>query len=130
MTDIKRPINLHRAYHAHVYFDAESQGVARRVCDNIAQQFDLNIGRFHKRMVGPHPMWSCQISFSAEHFDEFIPWLDANREGLSILIHGLTGDHLKDHTDYAYWLGQNVELNLRMFQPSRVSLYLSNLRAS
>lgn len=121
MTEIKRPINLHRAYHAHVYFDAETQEVARKLCDKIAQQFaDLTVGRFHKRSVGPHSKWSCQTTFSAKHFDTFIPWLDANREGLTIFIHGLTGDDLKDHTDYAYWLGQSVELNLRMFRPHPV----------
>ncbi len=116
MTEIKRPINLHNNYHAHVYFDSESEKVARGVCDQIAQNFDLKIGRFHRKSVGPHPKWSCQVTFNAKHFDQFIPWLDANRKGLTIFIHGLTGDDLKDHTEYAYWLGQSVELNLGMFQ--------------
>ena len=115
MTDIKRPVNVHRAYHAHVYFDSETKEIARSVCNKIAQQFDLKIGRFHERLVGPHPRWSCQVTFGAKHFDKFIPWLDANREDLTIFIHGLTGDDLQDHTDYAYWLGQSVELNLDMF---------------
>lgn len=116
MSDVKRPINIHEDYHAHVYFDSDSKDTARSLCDRVAKQFELNIGRFHERTVGPHPMWSCQITFSAKNFDDFIPWLDANREDLTIFVHGLTGDDLKDHTDYAYWLGQSVALNLGMFE--------------
>ena len=127
ITDIKRPVNVHKTYHAHVYFDSDTKEIARGVCDKIAQQFDLKIGRFHERLVGPHPRWSCQVTFRAKHFDEFIPWLDANREGLTIFIHGLTGDYLKDHTDYAYWLEQSVELNLEMFQPNRIRRFAQNL---
>ena len=116
MTEVKQPINLHQAYHAHVYFDSGSTEAARSLCDKVAKLFDLDVGRFHEKTVGPHPMWSCQIAFSATHFDDFIPWLDANREGLTIFVHGVTGDDLKDHTDYAYWLGQSVALNLDMFE--------------
>ncbi|WP_246616340.1 DOPA 4,5-dioxygenase family protein [Thaumasiovibrio subtropicus] len=29
-----------------------------------------------------------------------------------------TGDDLTDHTDYAYWLGDAVELDLRLFLAS------------
>ena len=40
---------------------------------------------------------------------------------LNILIHGLTGDDLADHTTHASWLGDCVELNLKMFQKSSPS---------
>ena len=116
MNEVRRPINLHRAYHAHVYFDQDSKEVARDLCAKVGRLFDLSIGRFHEKLVGPHPMWSCQITFSEDHFDDFIPWLDANREGLTIFVHGLTGNDWQDHTDYAYWLGQSVELNLAVFK--------------
>jgi len=29
-------------------------------------------------------------------------------------VHALTGDDLADHTTYAYWLGDAVELDLSM----------------
>ena len=116
MNEIKRPVNAHPAYHAHVYFDQDSKDIARRLCDNIAQRFDLAVGRFHEKPVGPHPVGSCQITFNTKHFDEFIPWLDDHRNGLTIFVHGLTGDDFKDHTDYAYWLGQSVKLNLGIFK--------------
>jgi DOPA 4,5-dioxygenase len=37
---------------------------------------------------------------------------------LDIFVHGLSGDALKDHTDYAYWLGHDWPLDLRQFQES------------
>jgi DOPA 4,5-dioxygenase len=115
MNKVKRPVNLHKAYHAHVYFDKESADSARRICNEAGSLFELNVGRFHEKLVGPHPMWSCQLAFSSSIFDKFIPWLDQNRQGLTVFVHGLTGDNLKDHTDYAYWLGDSVTLNLDMF---------------
>ena len=109
------PINHHKAYHAHVYFDASTQTHARQLCEEAGNRFGLKVGRFHEKPIGPHPLWSCQITFGKKHFDKLIPWLDTNRKGLTVLVHALTGDDYKDHTDYAYWLGESVKLNLEIF---------------
>ena len=69
----------------------------------------------HKKPVGPHPKWSCQLSFDADEFERLVPWLDANRGGLDILVHPLTGDVLAEHTEHARWLGDEVELNVEIF---------------
>ena len=115
MTDSKAPVNAHKAYHAHVYFDAGSAERARALCQQAGEVFGLAVGHFHEALVGPHPCWSCQITFGTRDFDRFVPWLDAQRGDLTILIHGLTGDDVRDHTDYAYWLGTPVPLNLSFF---------------
>jgi len=114
--EAKRPVNVHQHYHAHVYFDESSADSAAALCQRIAALFDLEIGRFHRKPVGPHPMWSCQIKFSREDFDDFVSWLDSNREDLTIFIHGRSGDDLRDHTEYAYWLGAARALNLDIFR--------------
>ena len=44
-----------------------------------------------------------------------IAWLDENRGGLDILVHGLTGNDLEDHTTHAAWLGDAARLNLEVF---------------
>ena len=113
---IKRPVNIHEAYHAHVYYAQDSLDMATQICHQAGDLFNLPVGRLHQKEVGPHPMWSCQISFQASDFEQLIPWLEANRQGLTVLVHGLTGDNLQDHTDYAYWLGEPAELKLAMFQ--------------
>lgn len=116
MTQTKRPVNLHKAYHAHVYFDEASKLFAKNLCQAAGEKFGLRVGRFHEQLVGPHPSWSCQINFGRKDFDRFIPWLDTQRGELTVLVHALTGNDLQDHTEFAYWLGEAVELDLRMFE--------------
>ena len=116
MAEIKRPVNIHKGYHAHVYFDSDTLEMASGLCEQARKRFDLKVGRVHQKLVGPHPKWSCQIIFASKHFDKFIPWINENRNGLTIFVHALSGDHLKDHTDFAYWLGDSVELDLSMFE--------------
>ncbi|UCH49903.1 MAG: DOPA 4,5-dioxygenase family protein [Betaproteobacteria bacterium] len=112
----KRPQNLYPSYHAHVYFDQATLGAARELCTRAGGRFGVSVGRFHQKPVGPHPRWSCQLAFGATQFDELIPWLDSNRNGLTVLVHGRTGDDLADHTEHAAWLGEPVELDLSIFQ--------------
>jgi aromatic ring-cleaving dioxygenase len=115
MSEVKRPVNLHKGYHAHVYFDSETIEQASSLCVQAGELFSLKVGRIHQKPVGPHTKWSCQIAFANKHFNLLIPWLEENRHGLSVFVHGLTGDDLRDHTDYAYWLGDSVELDLSDF---------------
>jgi len=115
MTHTMRPVNAHKAYHAHIYFDENTRIFAKNICDLSAEKFALRIGRFHQQLVGPHPCWSCQVTFGERDFSDYISWLDKNRQGLTVFVHGLTGDDIKDHTDYAYWLGDELALNLDFF---------------
>ena len=112
----KQPTNVHEFYHAHVYFDESTLSFATQLCHDAGHQFSLAVGRIHQRPVGPHTKWSCQISFEHHHFETFIPWLDSHRNGLSVLIHGVTGEHLKDHTEHASWLGEISPLDLSVFK--------------
>jgi DOPA 4,5-dioxygenase len=98
-----------------MYFDEATHELAARLRQRIQQDFSVRVGRLHTDLVGPHPMWSCQIVFDATQFDALIPWLDAEREGLSVLVHAVTGDDYLDHTAYVYWLGQSVPLNVAFF---------------
>jgi len=99
-------------YHAHVYFDAASRDQAHKLCAAAGQRFTLTVGRMHDKPVGPHPRGSCQLAFAAEQFAEVVPWLIANRNGLTVFAHANTGDDLKDHTDHVIWLGPSETLDL------------------
>ena len=118
MREPKKPVNSHKAYHAHIYFDEYTKVLAKTLCDASGEKHGLRVGRFHERLVGPHPRWSCQVTFGSKDFDQYISWLDAKRESLTIFVHPLTGDNLEDHTEFAYWLGEEVELNLTVFEAS------------
>ena len=113
---VSRPRNVFPAYHAHVYFDEQTVNQAREICQQAAERFGVAMGRVHQKLVGPHPRWSCQLAFDAAQFDTLIPWLEQNRNGLTVLVHGQTGDDLEDHTTNASWLGEPVALNLEVFR--------------
>ncbi len=115
MTQPQRPINIHKAYHAHIYFGPETVEQARALRE-AAAQLPVSVGRLHEKIVGPHPHWSNQLAFSSAHFDEVIGWLEAHRGGLDVFVHGVTGDDLVDHTKHAYWLGNSTPLNLEVFR--------------
>ncbi|GIZ10711.1 DOPA 4,5-dioxygenase family protein [Pseudomonas sp. NCCP-436] len=108
-----------RGYHAHVYFDAGTLDQARALCEEAARRFPLKMGRMHERPVGPHPDWSCQLAFRPDLFGELVPWLMLRRNGLNVLIHPLTGNDLRDHRDWAMWLGQSRPLDLSLFDTDR-----------
>ncbi|WP_136248220.1 DOPA 4,5-dioxygenase family protein [Halomonas borealis] len=105
-----------RYYHAHLYYrDAAGLAEARRVAEAAAARFDIQVGRFHERPVGPHPCWSCQLAFAPEAFAELVPWLALNRGDLDVLVHLGTDDDRFDHTQGAMWLGHSHPLDLSLF---------------
>ena len=103
-------------FHAHIYFDETSVTQATRLCEEASKAFPVTVGRIHRMAVGPHPRWSCQLAFETDRFGDIVPWLSLNRDGLTVFIHALTGNDLKDHTDHAIWMGQMENLKLSVFQ--------------
>jgi len=99
-------------YHAHVYYGAGTKAVAERLAHRLNENFDVEIGAFSGERVGPHPVPQFQMIFKNEQFATVVPWLMFNRDGLDILLHPLTDDMVDDHTVYATWLGEPVELVL------------------
>ena len=102
-------------YHAHIYFDADTQAAAQALCETARDRFGVAMGRMHARPVGPHPMGSCQLSATPAQFADLLPWLAINRGDLIVFAHPHTGDHLADHRDHAIWLGTGLDLNLSIF---------------
>ncbi len=102
-------------YHAHVYFNADTRDKAKRVREAVEKRFDIEMGRWHEKMVGPHPRWSYQIAFQPPVLDEIVPWLMVNREGLTIFLHPNTGDDLAAHIEHGAWLGPSADLNIEFF---------------
>lgn len=103
-------------YHAHVYFDESTVEQAQLLCEEAGKRFKVTVGRMHHKPIGPHLSWSCQLAFDRSNHTDLLTWLALNRDGLTILIHPLTGNDLKDHTDYASWMDKPQALNLNVFK--------------
>ena len=99
-------------WHAHVYFDPASRDAAWALRERIEKAFDIDMGRFHEKPVGPHPRFSYQVHFRNDQLAPLISWLALNRGNLTVFVHPNTGEALEDHRDRAVWLGQQVPLKL------------------
>jgi DOPA 4,5-dioxygenase len=103
-------------FHAHVYFDPTSRDAAARVREGLGASFEVQLGRWHDKAIGPHPKAMYQVAFSPELFGKVVPWLMLNREGLDILIHPETGEDVGDHTTRSLWLGEKLELDIEFLR--------------
>lgn len=117
MAEPKAIVGLIQDYHIHVYYDASSKPKAETLRAKLEAAFpSARYGRWHDRPVGPHPEWSYQVHFPVELFAEIVPFTALEREGLTVLVHPNTGDDLRDHRDYALWMGSMPALNLSIFE--------------
>ena len=99
-------------FHAHIYYDPETPPIAERLREAIGAGFAVQLGRWHDKPVGPHPVSMYQVAFAVAEFPRLVPWLMLNRAGLTILVHPLTGNDYDDHAHYALWLGAVLPLRL------------------
>ena len=103
-------------YHFHIYFNQDQVGQVQDINKLLSQFPELKIGRIREEPVGPHPTGSCQITVPHSHFDTMIHWFFQHRADLDIFVHAVSGDDLKDHTEYVLWIGRSYDLNLDFFR--------------
>ncbi len=101
-----------RHFHAHVYFEAGQLDTATRLREELGARFPVALGRLHERPVGPHAKAMFQVAFDRTSFTDVVTWLLGNRSGLDVLVHGESGDDLRDHTEHTLWLGTPQPLDL------------------
>jgi aromatic ring-cleaving dioxygenase len=104
-------------FHSHVYYSAETKSVAENLFRKLKEKFpkELRISEMHDQLMGPHPFWMFEADFKSEAFMQVVGFLAEHRDGLSILIHPLSGNSVLDHTDHALFLGQKEDLDLSIF---------------
>jgi DOPA 4,5-dioxygenase len=110
MTEIK-------GYHAHIYYDADTKGTAARLRETIGGKFAVEVGALSDEPRGPHPISQFVAIFECDEFQNIVPWLMLNHEGLDVLVHPLTESSYDDHSKNALWLGTPVPMNLDILRP-------------
>jgi aromatic ring-cleaving dioxygenase len=110
-----------RSYDIHTYFFqswpnslGEASKLREKLIIDFAKEIEagkMNVYNIHAKPIGPHPygMWECDFK-SQEMFAKLVPWFQLNHGSLSVLVHPHTGDAVKDHTQHAIWIGQQVPL--------------------
>ena len=112
---MKKEMPKIKGFHAHIYYDPASREAAARVREGLAR-FDVQLGSWHDVPVGPHPKAMYQVVFSTDQFGKVVPWLMLHREGLDVLVHPQTGDSAGDHLARSLWLGEKLDLNIKVLE--------------
>jgi aromatic ring-cleaving dioxygenase len=107
-----------RGYHVHVYYNPETKPAAERLRETIAGKFAVKVGGLSDERRGPHPISQFVAIFEAPEFQNIVPWLMLNREGLDVLVHPLTQSSYDDHSKNALWLGTPVPMQLNVLRPT------------
>lgn len=103
-------------FHSHIYFNESTAEKAESFYQKFqALKLPVQISKLIHRPIGPHPTPMFEVDFPAENFMEMIRFMQEHRQGLNILVHPLSGSEILDHTDYAMFLGERVDLNLAIF---------------
>jgi DOPA 4,5-dioxygenase len=118
MTDpATQPIKID-GYHAHIYYSTQTRLRAEQLRKTIATTLGVEVRELSDEPRGPHPVPQFRFTFTAAQFENVVPWLMLNREGLDVLVHPLTDNSYDDHSRYAVWLGAPVALKLNTMRRS------------
>src|ERR1700746_320093 len=106
-----------KGFHAHVYYNDESKAKAARLSATLLERFKVEGGTLSDEPRGPHPISQFNVIFETPEFQNIVPWLMLNRDGLDVLVHPLTHSSYDDHSKNALWLGTPVPMKLDILRP-------------
>jgi len=107
-------------FHAHVYYSAEDRPAAAKLREDFGANGEvLFVGQMTDRAVGPHPIPQYEVHFVEGSLPAVVSAIEGS--GLRALVHPLTDDDLADHTTLARWIGDPVELDVRVLDPPGVN---------
>ena len=107
-----------KGYHAHIYYGPDTKVKAAALRETIGAKFAVEIGGLSDEPRGPHPISQFVAIFETPEFQNVVPWLMLNREGLDVLVHPLTESSYDDHSKNALWLGTPVPMRLDILRPT------------
>ena len=102
-------------YHAHIYWKNPSERARAIMFREWLEKEGCIMGRVWDEPIGPHPLPMYQVIYTSDKKGRIESFLQANRETMSILLHESINDDLRDHTEGARWLGNELELKLSIF---------------
>lgn len=116
LREIGCPLSHGAPVHAHVYFHESTRAHAADLREALIRDFGAfcEVGPLEAAR-GPHPMANFEIGLEPELRDAIVEFLCERRGPLSVLVHGVHGHDLSDHSVDVEWLGDPLALNLAAF---------------
>jgi DOPA 4,5-dioxygenase len=114
------PAGFARDYDAHVYYRLNERARAERVRAEAVREFrgdSVQVGELRDEKLGPHPEPMFELNFPRRYLGQVLDWLLSHRESLTVLVHPVTGDDVRDHSKGAIWLGAPLPLDASRFDP-------------
>ncbi|KAJ7670057.1 DOPA-like domain-containing protein [Mycena polygramma] len=105
------PINQQtNGFDFHIYYrpsSAMETKYARELHERIRREFpELKIYKLWDEPMGPHPTAMFEIGTSTPHeTGALFSWMVVHRGPLSVLIHPITDDKYRDHSELVTWMG-------------------------
>ncbi|KAI9226116.1 MAG: DOPA-like domain-containing protein [Piptocephalis tieghemiana] len=108
-----------KEFHFHLYFNhhnREESLFASRLRERIIElkdeeYFHAHPAPLHMKPVGPHPTGNLEVWTPKEEYSRVYDFVTSNRGNLSVLIHPISSQQRRDHSDRAVWLGRPLNLN-------------------
>src|SRR6185437_5360640 len=100
------PAGFRRDFDAHVYYQRASRPHAermRRLAIEVFEGLPVFVGGLYDRGVGPHPQPMFELNFPRTLLGQVLLWLLYERKGLTVLVHEVTGNDPRDHSEGAIW---------------------------
>jgi len=129
-----------KEWHFHIYFHTEiprEHKAALELRDAVLRLrrdgafVAVPLLRVDAKPFGPHPIGSYEIWVPSESFVSVYSYLVLNRGELSVLVHPLTREVLKDHEARLAWIGPSYPLfvnKLSSFEKEEVPLQYPSLK--
>ncbi len=114
------PQGLRRDFDAHIYYAPSQRDLALSLQTKMRKSFSsqpIFVGELIDRLVGPHPQCMFETNFGAEYLSLVMDWLRENRHELTVLVHIVTGNDKRDHSEGAIWLGEALALDVSKLDP-------------
>lgn len=105
-----------KEYHGHIYWATTEQRETAMWLRPLLNSIDCRLGNVHDRPIGPHPLPMYQIEYSGTNQAVIENFLRQNCRNLTVLLHEVSGDDIRDHTDGARWIGKPLELDLEFLR--------------
>ena len=101
-------------YHAHIYWENESQRFEALHLRQPLQELGCHLGTIHDEPIGPHPMAMYQVNYNSSNSKDVENLL--YKAKLHILLHEDTGNDVRDHTEGVRWIGRPLDLNIKWLE--------------